>query len=141
MRFQRNAPRGNSGAFCFLFLVVLLCGGCALEQPAELRIINGKEPETLDPAVATGQPDGRVIQSLFEGLTRYDPTNAAPEPGLAHRWQITPDGKVYTFDLRTNATWSTGEPITARDIEYSWMRVLEPRTASDYVGNLFYIKG
>ncbi|HEX7862477.1 MAG TPA: peptide ABC transporter substrate-binding protein [Verrucomicrobiae bacterium] len=122
-------------------MLLILCGGCAFEQPAELRIINGKEPETLDPATATGQPDGRVIQSMFEGLTRYNATNAAPEPGLAMRWEISPDGKTYTFHLRTNALWSTGEPITSRDIEYSWMRVLDPRTASDYVGNLFYIQG
>jgi oligopeptide transport system substrate-binding protein len=82
-----------------------------------------------------------VVQSVFEGLTRYNATNAAPEPGLAHRWELSPDGKVYTFFMRTNLQWSTGEPITAQDVVYSWFRVLDPLTASDYVGNLFYIKG
>jgi oligopeptide transport system substrate-binding protein len=138
---KRSAPRGYSGALRFLWVIIFLAAGCAIEDPAELRIINGKEPETLDPAMATGQADGRVIQSVFEGLTRYNVTNASPEPGLALRWDISPDGKVYTFHLRTNAAWSTGERITARDVEYSWFRVLEPVTASDYVGNLFYIKG
>jgi len=125
----------------YLFFAVLLASGCALEKPADLRIINGKEPESLDPGTVLGQPDGRVVQSIFEGLTRYNATNAAPEPGLSDHWRISPDGTVYTFHIRTNAQWSTGEPITAHDVVYSWFRVLDPKTAGDYVGNLFYIKG
>lgn len=127
--------------WCF-FLVLLLASGCApYDKPADLRIINGKEPESIDPAILTGQPDGRVCLSLFEGLTRYNPTNATPEPGIAERWEISGDGKKYTFYLRENAKWSTGEPIRARDVVYSWMRVLKPATASDYSGVLYYIKG
>lgn len=142
MLLTRSAPRGNSGALRFCTLLLLLLSiGCALEKPAELRIINGKEPESLDPATVVGQPDGRVVQSVWEGLTRYNATNASPEPGLAFRWDISNDGKVYTFYLRTNAQWSTGEPITSQDFVYSWFRVLDPITAADYVGNLFYIKG
>jgi oligopeptide transport system substrate-binding protein len=141
MFLSRSAPGNFLGALRFCTLLFLILCGCALEEPAELRIVNGKEPESLDPAIATGQPDGRVIQSIFEGLTRYNPTNAAPDPGLAHRWEISPDGKAYTFYIRTNAQWSTGGPITAHDVVYSWFRVLEPATAADYVGNLFYIKG
>ncbi len=139
---MRSAPGSHLGALRFCVLLVLLfCAGCAIQEPAELRIINGKEPESLDPATVIGQADGRVVQSIFEGLTRYNPTNASPEPGLAHRWEITPDGKSYTFFLRTNAQWSTGGTITARDVVFSWFRVLDPMTAADYVGNLFYITG
>lgn len=121
--------------------MALLALGCAIEEPVDLRIINGREPESLDPATVVGQPDGRVVQSIFEGLTRYNATNAAPEPGLAARWDISEDGKTYTFHLRTNAQWSTGEPITSHDFVYSWFRVLDPATAADYVGNLFYVRG
>ena len=137
---SKRAPGKLSGARFSVFLL-LFAAGCALEaERADLRVINGKEPESLDPAVITGQADGRVVNSLFEGLTRYNPTNAAPDPGLAERWEISDDGLTYTFFLRTNATWSTGERITAEDFVYSWFRVLEPATASDYVGNLFYIR-
>ncbi len=105
-----------------------------------MTIINNVEPESLDPAIITGQADSRVVEGLFEGLTRWDPQTAAPIPGLAERWEISPDGKTYTFHLRTNLVWSTGEPIQASDVVYSWIRALDPATASDYAGQLYYVK-
>ncbi len=120
---------------------VLLVAGCGrTERRADLVIVNGAEPESLDPAILTGQADMRPALALFEGLTRYNPTNAFPMPGLAERWEISPDGKEYTFHLRSNLVWSTGEPITAHDFVYSWRRALDPRTASEYAGQLFYLK-
>ena len=127
---------------CFLAVVFgLLTSGCARrEPPADITIINNVEPESLDPAIITGQADGRVVQGLFEGLTRLDPKTARPVPAMAESWEISQDGLFYTFHLRTNLVWSTGEPIRAADVVYSWTRVLNPATASDYAGQLFYLK-
>lgn len=124
---------------CFVFLVFTGCfrGG----NQADLVIVNGREPDSLDPALILGQADGRVVQALFEGLTRYSAKDAGAEPGLADRWDISPDQKTYTFHIRDNAKWSTGEKITAHDFVYSWLRVLDPETGSDYSGNLYYIRG
>ena len=61
-------------------------------------------------------------------------------PALAKNWDITDNGKIYTFHLRENLRWSTGEPITANDVVYSWRRALNPLTASDYAGMLFSVK-
>ena len=83
----------------------------------------------------------RITKALFDGLTKLDARTARPVPALADRWEISPDRRVYTFHLRTNAVWSTGEPITTADVVWSWMRALDPATASDYAGQLFYIKG
>jgi oligopeptide transport system substrate-binding protein len=124
-----------------LMLTGFLLAGCGRrEPPADLTIINAAEPESLDPAIITGQPEMRVVQGLFEGLTRLDPHTARPIPGMAERWEISPEGLVYTFHLRTNLVWSTGEPITADDVVYSWIRALDPATASDYAGQLYYLK-
>lgn len=108
--------------------------------PADLVIINGAEPESLDPAIVTGQPDLRATGAIFEGLVRNDPRTGTPIASLAERWDISPDKQVYTFHLRAGAVWSTGDPITAHDFVYSWRRVLHPETASDYAGQLFAIK-
>lgn len=121
--------------------VALLLSGCgAKEERADFIIMNGAEPESLDPAIITGQPDGRVVGALFEGLTRFNPVNAKPIPGLAESWDISDDGKTYIFHLRDKLVWSTGEPITADDVVYSWRRALDPLTASDYAGQLYYVK-
>jgi len=122
--------------------VVGLDAACARrEPPADVTIINGNEPESLDPHIVTGVSEMRLVKALFDGLVKLDPTNATPVPALAARWDISPDRRIYTFHLRTNAVWSTGEPITSADVVWSWFRALSPATAGDYAGQLFYIKG
>jgi oligopeptide transport system substrate-binding protein len=118
----------------------LLLTACSVHEPkADLTLINGPDPQSLDPGIATGLEDLRVINGLFEGLTRYDPATARPIPGLAEKWEISPDGRTYTFHLRENLLWSSGHPITADDVVYSWLRVLDPNTASEYAGQLYYV--
>ena len=109
------------------------------ERRADLVFINGAEPETLDPAIITGQPEGRVVNALFEGLCAYDAKGKAC-PGVASSWVISPDGKTYTFHLRSDARWSDGRPLTAHDFVASWRRTLTPATGSQYNYQLFPIK-
>lgn len=127
-------------AFCFLLFAFVFSGCLRHEPKADLTIINGAEPESVDPQIITGQPDMRVVQGLFEGLTRLDPRTGGAIPGLAERWDISADGRIYTFHLRTNLVWSTGEAITADDVVYSWIRALDPATACDYAGQLYFVK-
>jgi len=82
----------------------------------------------------------RITKAMFDGLLRLDGKEGRPIPALAERWDVSPDGTIYTFHLRTNALWSTGERITTEDVLYSWRRALDPATAADYAGQLFYIK-
>ncbi len=108
--------------------------------PADLVIINGKEPESLDPAIISGQADGRIVSALFEGLTRYNAETGLAEPSLAVSWEIDSTGTRYRFTLRKNLRWSDGSPLSAEDIAYSWRRVLEPATACDYASILYCIQ-
>jgi len=142
MEIFKRARRFFSRARFVLCLVgcVLIFGCARREPPADITIINNGEPETLDPALLTGIPEMRIVIGLFEGLVRLDPKTAQPIPGLAESWEISPDGKIYTFHLRTNLVWSTGEPIHADNVVYSWIRALNPATASDYAGQLYYLQ-
>jgi oligopeptide transport system substrate-binding protein len=101
------------------------------EEPAEFIIVNGTEPETLDPHLVSGVPEHRIYMSIFEGLFTYDPETAEPVPGLAKSWEVSDDGTVYTFKLR-ETTWSDGTPITAETVKKSWLRMLDPETAAPY---------
>ncbi len=94
-----------------------------------LRYVTGSEPESLDPQIATGQPEARIFLALFDGLTELDPKTALPIPSLATSWEPNGDNTVFTFHLR-DAVWSDGTPITADDFVYSFRRGLSPALAA-----------
>ena len=122
-----------------LLLLVPALSGCRPEPRADFVIHNGPEVETIDPQILTGQGDGRVAAALFEGLTRFDPRDGHAIPGLAESWDLSSDRRHYTFHLRTNLVWSTGQPITADDFVWSWNRAVLPETGADYAGFFFYV--
>lgn len=92
----------------------------------------GGEPQTLDPAKHLGSADS-YIGDLFSGLVRLD-TNLQPIPDLAERWEVSPDGLVYTFYLRQNVIFHSGRPFTAEDVKFSWDRAASPELESPTVG-------
>ena len=98
-----------------------------------LYIGNGTEPQDLDPHIVTGVPESKVLMALLEGLVIRNPDGPDPLPGVAKDWDISSDGKTYTFYLRDNALWSNGEYVTAYDFVYAWNRVLMPSLGSKSV--------
>jgi oligopeptide transport system substrate-binding protein len=109
--------------------------------PADFRFNNFTEIKTIDPALVSGQPEGRIIDSVFEGLVRLDPKNRLPTTnGTAKSWDISDDLLVYTFHLRPEARWSNGDPVTAEDYAYSMRRFLHPLTGAEYAYQAWYIK-
>ncbi len=105
-----------------------------------LRYISGSEPESLDPAFGTGQPEARVYMALYEGLLEYHPKTMEPIPAIAESWELSPDGTEYIFRLRRNAKFSNGDPITAKDFVYTFRRALSPELASRNANLGYYIK-
>ena len=93
---------------------------------------NGTEPQSLDPHIATGVPEHHIISSLMEGLVNKDGETLEPRPGVAKSWDISADGRVYTFYLRQDARWSNGDLHNAHDYVWSWWRALQPA-----LGNLY----
>ena len=94
-------------------------------------LINGAEPESLDPHQIQGVPEHRIYEAIFEGLVISDPETADGIPGLAESWDVSEDGTQYTFHLR-DTVWSDGVAITAQTVVDSWLRELAPETASPY---------
>lgn len=124
--------------FYFLFALFLL-SGCHPTPKADFTFINGPEPETIDPTMSTGQPESRLCRALFEGLTARDAHGIA-RPAVAEYWDISPDGKTYTFHLRPDIKWSDGSQVTAYDFEYAWHRALNPLTSAKYAEIFFFIR-
>src|SRR5437899_8566304 len=72
---------------CVAGLLLTACSETAVS--ADVVIINGNEPESLDPAIVTAVPDMRVARALFEGLLRLDGKTGRPSPGWAESWEVS----------------------------------------------------
>lgn len=73
--------------------------------------------------VDAGSTGGQYL--VFAGLAEWSPTTPSrPQPGLAERWEISPDARMYTFTLRTGLKWSDGEPFTSADLMYTYQKVI-----------------
>ncbi|MCB1082078.1 MAG: peptide ABC transporter substrate-binding protein, partial [Chlamydiia bacterium] len=94
------------------------------EDPTRvLRLCTTSRFTSFDPRTGTEEETSYLHKMLFEGLTRIDPTGK-PEPAIAEKIDISPDGKCYTFHLR-KSKWSNGLPLTAHDFLYSWQMILK----------------
>ena len=113
-------------------------GGSSGDAPDTLRIRQATEPRSLDPAVINSIDTFELLQNCCESLVRINANNQ-PEPALAEKWDISPDGKTYTFHLRKGVTFHNGKPVTAEDVKYSWERAVNPKTASPSAVN--YLDG
>ncbi len=101
----------------------------------------GPDLADLDPHMATETKYYTVLSALLEGLVSEDPVDLHPVPGVAERWEVSPDGLRYTFHLRADARWSNGEPVSAEDFIDSWRRMLTPSLAATNASQLYIIEG
>jgi oligopeptide transport system substrate-binding protein len=126
-----------------VLLLVFIAAMDPLEDRADFVFVNRGSIQSLDPQRMTYSQDLRLGDSLYEGLVRVD--NFDPDwgliPGVAERWDISPDGLIYTFHLRSDAKWSNGAPVTSQDFAFAWMRALLPDTAADYTELVQLVRG
>lgn len=101
------------------------------DTAAVLHRGNGAEPETLDPQIARSDSSGAILRDLYEGLTRLGPDGQVIA-GAASSWDVSADGRTYTFHLRPEARWSNGDPLTAHDYVFSMRRLVDPETAAAF---------
>jgi oligopeptide transport system substrate-binding protein len=90
-----------------------------------------EDPKTFDPALNSASDGGYFIGNMFEGLTSDTSTGKIIMSG-AKDVEVSEDGKTYTFTLREDGKWSDGQPVTAEDYVYSWLRVMSADSASEY---------
>ena len=101
------------------------------------------DPPTIDPHLTTDATSARIIVEVFGGLVTIDP-NLDIVPDLAESWDISQDGRVYTFHLRPDAKFHDGKSVTAHDVIWSLERVTNPLTespvADQYLGDIVGVK-
>jgi oligopeptide transport system substrate-binding protein len=133
-------------AFIFAVLALMLvCAACGKNNRSlgtgssnRFRVNLGTEPPSLDWSLATDHVSFNVIANLMVGLTEFD-KDLKPAPVIAKSWDLLDRGATIVFHLRDDVQWSDGQKVRAQDFEYSWKRLLNPKTASEYAYTLFDI--
>lgn len=121
-----------------LLLTTLLMMSMSAFALAEAKITfqMGTEPECMDPTINDYSTGSYALQSLFRGLYKYAPDGSIV-PAMAESYEVSEDGLTYTFKLKEGLKWSDGTPLTAKDFEYSWKRVLDPEVGSETAYSLY----
>ncbi len=110
----------------FALAALVLSAGAALAARDSITIGMVLEPPNLDPTSgAAAAIDEVVYANIFEGLTRFGPDGAI-HPALAKSWDVSEDGKTYTFHLHSGVTFHDGTPMSAEDVVFSLDRARAP---------------
>src|SRR3954447_24151659 len=114
------------GLVVLAFACALLAAGWTGTASAQesgkqvLRLGWAQEPQTLSPFIDQDEEDFRVWSLNYDLLVDFSPKNLGPTPGIAKSWTISPDKKTITFKLFPGHKWSDGQPITSKDVKYSF---------------------
>ncbi|UTG96733.1 ABC transporter substrate-binding protein [Sinorhizobium meliloti] len=113
-----------------------------IKQGGEMTVTyKDDDVSTLDPAIGYDWQNWSMIKSLFDGLMDYVPGTTELRPDLAESYEISEDGKIFTFKLRKGVKFHNGRELTAQDVKYSIERVVNPATQSPGAGFFATIKG
>lgn len=123
--------------FCVLATAIVF--SFSAQAQSELLRGNHQDPASLDPHRISTVYEHNIVLDLFEGLATPDAAGN-PVPGVAESWSVSDDGLTWTFVLRPNLKWSGGTPLTAQDVVYSFQRLMNPATASQYPYLFYAIK-
>ncbi len=111
-----------AGACAALFMAM---GSVQAQTPPGVLVIGQvAEPKSLDPQADTAVNDFRILGNLYDGLVRYKSGTLEVEPALAESWEISDDGKTYTFHLRHGVKFHDGTPFNAEAVKFNFDRML-----------------
>ncbi len=125
------------GLLVLILVILLSCSGCYGRRTEEgeslLRVASLGSPLTLNPLFVRDAASAEVVSLLHPVLLGFDRETLLPQPRLFSDWQISEDGLIYTFTLRSDVQWSDGALLTAEDVAYTIRAICHP----DYTGSLF----
>ena len=128
MQFS-NRFRHGLAAMALAALSLTAMPAMAQKAGGAIHVVIQPEPPMLMQGLNQNGPTSMVAGQIYESLLRYN-EKLEPQPSLAKSWDISPDGKVYTFKLQEGVTWHDGKPFTADDVVFSFdvfLREVHPR--------------
>jgi peptide/nickel transport system substrate-binding protein/oligopeptide transport system substrate-binding protein len=106
----------------------------AQDRPPNTEFVVAYAPAELvfNPLKSYASTEAQIFTAMYEGLVSYDPSSLDPVPAVARFWDVSPDGRTYTFHLRWNARYVNGDTVTAEDFRAGWLKFLDPRAEAEY---------
>ena len=108
----------------------------AIKKGGHLTEAWNTDIRVLNPIVSTDVYSGYITSLLFDGLVVVDPDTLDAAPRLATKWDVSPDGKTYTFTIKQGVKWHDGQPFTADDVKFSYDLYMDPKTGTPRAGTL-----
>lgn len=151
---SRRGPRGRFAAATLVAVAVLApaaiaAPATAADAPAptasaraQASFVLGvkQDIDSFNPFVGVVVASFEVYQLMYDQLMGYAAADFAPVAGLAERWESSADGKTWTFHIRRGVKWSDGTDLTAKDVVYTFQRVLDgERENGQYGGYVTYV--
>jgi len=131
---------GRSWIAMMIVLTIIALPMAALAQGGvSVTIGQVSEVANLNPTLYPRTPDSNVQCLIFDGLVKPQP-DLSFGPSLAESWDVSEDGKLYTFHLLKDIKWHDGEPFTARDVLYTYQVTIDPKTPTAYAGDFLKVK-
>jgi peptide/nickel transport system substrate-binding protein/oligopeptide transport system substrate-binding protein len=124
-----------------LWVYAVLCWALAAAVPAfgqdkgaagEIVVAFSSTEISLNPLNSFASTEAQIFTALYEGLVGYNPSTLQPVSGAARSWDISADGKTYTFTIREDARYWNGDPVTAADFKAAWLKFLDPSVKAEY---------
>jgi peptide/nickel transport system substrate-binding protein len=137
-----------------LLAVFFLISGCGDQEPKEPAVKRDKgipaygdaiivavpsDARNLVPILASDSASSNIVDFVFNALIKYN-KDIEVVGDLAHSWTVSEDGLIITFFLRKGVKWHDGEPFTARDVLFTYQKLIDPRVATPYSSDFERIK-
>jgi len=137
----------KSSQFLFILLLIHGCTPDSNKKNEGEKKINQhmvtaamSDPKTFNLVVSNEMSTNTVVGPLFEGLLRLNVKTLEPEPMLAESWEMSADGKIWIFHLRSGVKWSDGRPLTADDVIFTFDVIYDPKVPTS-IKDLLIING
>ena len=155
--YLKAAPIASAAALPVVLATAVLLAGCGGPKGGggfSSRSANGDgasvfrypvvtKPTSLDPAKCQDGDTLDIVQQVFEGLVKWGEDNTV-QPNLAEKWDVSPDGTLYTFHIRPGVKFSNGRELTSADFKWSLERTCDPKfaspTAETYLSDIVGVK-
>jgi peptide/nickel transport system substrate-binding protein len=100
------------------------------QQTKTLRLAYTTDIDSMNPFQATLLVSTQIGRLMYEFLTASSAKDSSPEPGVAEKWESGPDNLTWTFHIRKNLQWSDGQPITAKDVAFTYNLIMTNKDAA-----------